>query len=151
MLHPPWEAGGQAGDLPREREPLPQGHSLAPRSKPEPGPQEAKGIFFFFFSCNHGTWKFPGHGLNLRHSYGLCHSCSHAGSWTPAPQENSQTSKHFLKASFESRSLTLIPMLLALLSRGQSSGHVLRQTQGRHYPNSPRSRNGTDALFTDGA
>ena len=40
-------------------------------------------FFFFFFGYSHSIWKFPGQGLNLSHSYSLCHSCSKAESFNP--------------------------------------------------------------------
>ena len=34
-------------------------------------------IFLFsFYGCTCSIWKFPGQGLNLSHSYDLCHSLS---------------------------------------------------------------------------
>ena len=38
---------------------------------------------FFFFGCAHSMWKFPGQGLNLRHSSDpSCRSDNNAGSLT---------------------------------------------------------------------
>ena len=40
-------------------------------------------IFFFFYGCTLGTWKFPGQRLNLSHNCDLYYSCSNAGSFNP--------------------------------------------------------------------
>ena len=39
-------------------------------------------IFFFFFACACGMWKFPGQELNLPHSSDRSYSSDNAGSPT---------------------------------------------------------------------
>ena len=42
---------------------------------------------FFFYGCTHGTWQFPGQGLNPRYSCGNAESFNPllwAGDWTCA-------------------------------------------------------------------
>ena len=45
-------------------------------------------FFFFFFFCTHGMWKFPGQGLNPRHSHDPSCYSDNTGSLTTEPQEN---------------------------------------------------------------
>ena len=39
-------------------------------------------LFFFFLDHTHGMWKFPGQGLNLRHSSNQSYSSDNTGSLT---------------------------------------------------------------------
>ena len=39
-------------------------------------------LFFFFFGCTLGIWKFPDQELNPSVSYDFRHSCASAGSLT---------------------------------------------------------------------
>ena len=45
----------------------------------------------FFYGCTHSTWKFPGQGLNLRHSCDPYCSCSNTGLFSPLYQARNQT------------------------------------------------------------
>ena len=40
-------------------------------------------IFFSFYGCSHGEWKFPGQGLKLSHSCDLLCSCGNIRSFNP--------------------------------------------------------------------
>ena len=39
-------------------------------------------IFFFFFDCTHGIWKFLGQGSNLSHGFDLLQNCGNTRSST---------------------------------------------------------------------
>ena len=46
-------------------------------------------IYFYFFGCTHGMWKFWGQGLNLPHNSGSSHSSDNSGSLTHRANKNS--------------------------------------------------------------